>query len=309
MTAKGRRAHSARHLYLYMSKYLKLEAHEAPAMSRSPQNAFPLYSQIAATLRAEMQAGAWPVGAKLPAIDELAARFGVAPLTMRQALMTLEGEGLIRRRQGVGTFVQRDGREQRWLRLPTDWTSLIGMIDRLEARMTLVEASDRAPPLCPKDGVSAGAYKFLKRVHYREDEPFCIVELFLAAEIYLRAPKRFRNHVVVPILDRMDGIAIEKVTQHVSIDVTNSVTAELLAMPLGSPVAKVRRTITDDAGVVIYIADVLYKSSVVQLDMDLTPRPGERQGPYRTCIEKTRRAGRTTAAARRMEEESDHGKS
>lgn len=260
-------------------------------MSPSRQNAFPRYSQIAATLRAEMEAGVWPVGAKLPAIDDLAARFGVAPLTMRQALTTLEGEGLIRCRHGVGTFVQKDGREQRWLRLPTDWTSLVGMIDLLEARMTIVDASDRTPPLRPEDGVSAGAYKFLKRVHYRDDEPFCIIELFLAANIYLRAPKQFRNRVVVPILDRMDGVSIKKVTQHVSIDVANSATAELLAVPLGSPVAKVRRTIADDAGVAIYVGDVLYKSSVVQLDMDLTPRAGERSVDFAPDIEKTRLTG------------------
>lgn len=253
-----------------------------PDMSRSRPHTIPLYTQIASTLRAEMETGAWPVGAKLPAIEELAGRFGVAPLTMRQALMTLEDEGLVRCRHGVGTFVEKDGREQRWLSLPTDWTSLVGMTELLEARMTLVEASDRMPSLHPEDGASAGAYKFLKRVHYRDDEPFCVIELFLASEIYLRAPKQIRNNVVVPILDRMDDIAIKKATQHVSIDVANSATAELLAMPLGSPVAKVRRTIVDGAGIVIYVNDVLYKSNIVQLEMDLTPRAGERRSSSRS---------------------------
>lgn len=251
-------------------------------MSRSRQHAFPLYTQIASTLRAEMERGAWPVGTKLPAIEELAGRFGVALLTMRQALTTLEGEGLIRCRQGVGTFVEKDGREQRWLRLPTDWESLLGMIDLLEARMTLVEASDRMPDLRPEDGTSAGAYKFLKRVHYRGDEPFCLINLFIAAEIYLRAPKEFRKQVIIPVIDRMDDIVIKKVMQHVSIDVANAATAELLAMPLGSPVAKVRRTVTDASGVVIYVGDVLYKSNIVQLDMDLTPRPGQRRDSDRS---------------------------
>ena len=178
--------------------------------------------------------------------------------------------------------MEKDGREQRWLRLPTDWRSLVEMIDPLEARTTLVEASDRTPPLRSDDGVSAGAYKFLKRVHFRGDEPFCVIEVFLASEIYLRAPKQFRNQVVIPIIERMDDVTIKKIKQHVSIDVANSATAELLAMPLGSPVAKVRRTITDDADVVIYIADVLYKSNVVQLDMDLTPQAGERRRSDRT---------------------------
>jgi GntR family transcriptional regulator len=242
-------------------------------MLRSRQSAIPLYTQIAATLRAEMEAGAWAVGAKLPAIEVLAGRFDVAPLTIRQALTTLESEGLVRCRQGVGTIVQKEGLEQRWLRLPTDWDSLVRMVVGLEARMTLIEASNRVPHLRPEDGISAGAYKFLKRVHYRADRPFCVIDLFLATEIYLRAPKQFRNHVVVPILNRMDDVAIKKVTQQVSIDVANAATAELLAAPLGSPLAKVRRTISDTSGVVIYVADVLYKSNVVQLDMDISPQP------------------------------------
>jgi GntR family transcriptional regulator len=250
-----------------------------PTMPRPRQNTIPLYTQIASALRAEMENGAWAVGAKLPAIEELAGRFGVAPLTMRQALMTLEDEGLVRCRQGIGTIVQKDRRAQRWLRLPTDWNSLVGMTDLLKPRMTLVEASDRTPNLRPEDGVSAGAYKFLKRVHFRDDEPFCVIEFFLSAKIYLRAPKQFRNNVVVPILDRMKGVVIKKVMHQVSIDVANSTIAELLAMPLGGPVAKVHRTIADDAGVVIYAADVLYKSNVVQLDMDLSPRPGKRGAP------------------------------
>jgi GntR family transcriptional regulator len=240
-------------------------------MSRYRQIAIPLYTQIASALRSEMNEGAWPAGAKLPAIDELANRFGVAPLTIRQALTTLEGEGLVRCRQGIGTIVQKGRGEQRWLQLPADWHSLVRMVDGLEVRRTLIEASDRTPKLHPEDGLSAESYKFLKRVHYRNEEPFCIIEMFLSSKIYLRAPKRFRNQVVVPILDNMKDVVIKKAMQYVSIDVANAETAGLLAMPLGGPIAKVRRTITDNKGVVIYVADVLYKSNVVHLAMDISP--------------------------------------
>lgn len=45
-------------------------------------------------------------GAQLPTIPVLAAEFGVAPLTVRQVLATLEEEGYISREQGRGTFVR-----------------------------------------------------------------------------------------------------------------------------------------------------------------------------------------------------------
>ncbi len=256
---------------------LALDGRKVSGMAR-PRSTIPLYAQIAASLRAEMETGTWPVGSKLPAIDEMSVRYGVAPLTMRQALTTLEDEGLILCRQGIGTIVQKEPREQRWLNLPTDWASFVGMLDKLDVRMTLVEASDRWPRLRSEDGKTAASYKFLKRVHSRNGEPFCVIELFLSSEIYLKAPKQFRSRIVVPLLACMDGVDIRKVLQQVSIDAADAETAKLLDVPLAAPVAKVRRTITDAAGVVIYVADVVYRSDVVHLDMDLSP-PGQRHVP------------------------------
>jgi CheY-like chemotaxis protein len=43
---------------------------------------------------------------RLPSHTELAAEFGVAPLTVRQVLSRLEEEGIVSRQQGRGTFVR-----------------------------------------------------------------------------------------------------------------------------------------------------------------------------------------------------------
>jgi GntR family transcriptional regulator len=46
-------------------------------------------------------------GGKLPSEPELAMRMGVSRATLREAMRTFDEQGLIRRRQGVGTFVVR----------------------------------------------------------------------------------------------------------------------------------------------------------------------------------------------------------
>ncbi len=48
-------------------------------------------------------------GGKLPSEPQLAKQLGVSRATLREAMRTFEGQGIIRRRQGVGTFVVAPG--------------------------------------------------------------------------------------------------------------------------------------------------------------------------------------------------------
>ena len=49
--------------------------------------------------------GSLPAESRLPSEPDLAKRMGVSRATLREAMRSFEGQGLIRRRQGVGTFV------------------------------------------------------------------------------------------------------------------------------------------------------------------------------------------------------------
>lgn len=67
----------------------------------------PKYEQIAAELRAAIESGEYAPGDRLPGERALAARYGVAAMTVRQALAVLRSEGSAEARQGSGVFVQR----------------------------------------------------------------------------------------------------------------------------------------------------------------------------------------------------------
>ena len=67
----------------------------------------PRARRVYEALRDRILRGEFAPGDRLPAHLELAAEFGVAPLTLRRVLAQLEEDGLVSREQGRGTFVRR----------------------------------------------------------------------------------------------------------------------------------------------------------------------------------------------------------
>jgi GntR family transcriptional regulator len=65
----------------------------------------PLYVEVAEKLAARIRSGQWELGARLPNEAALAEEQRVSRATLRDALSSLEREGLIRRRHGLGSFV------------------------------------------------------------------------------------------------------------------------------------------------------------------------------------------------------------
>lgn len=65
----------------------------------------PLYKQVIREVMSAVEAGEWQEDESLPSEVELGQRFGVSQGTVRKALDQLVAEGVLYRRQGVGTFV------------------------------------------------------------------------------------------------------------------------------------------------------------------------------------------------------------
>ncbi|QKH36155.1 FadR family transcriptional regulator [Achromobacter pestifer] len=64
-----------------------------------------LTEQVARQIAADIAAGAYPVGAKLPAGRVLAEQYGVSAAVIREATERLRAQGLIQSRQGSGSTV------------------------------------------------------------------------------------------------------------------------------------------------------------------------------------------------------------
>jgi GntR family transcriptional regulator len=64
-----------------------------------------LHRQMYLVLRDRIVRGDWSAGAVLPTEGQLGEQFGVSRITVRRALADLQAQGLVDRRQGLGTFV------------------------------------------------------------------------------------------------------------------------------------------------------------------------------------------------------------
>lgn len=76
-------------------------------------SAEPLYHQIEKQLRALILSGKLEEGTPLPSIRELALDLSCSVITIRRVYQDLEAEGIIRTRQGTGTFVAKVGDSDR----------------------------------------------------------------------------------------------------------------------------------------------------------------------------------------------------
>jgi len=77
------------------------------------QSAEPLYYQIEVQLRALIVSGQLTEGTLLPSIREFAGMLKCSVITVRRVYSDLENEGLLRTRQGTGTYVAFVGEKER----------------------------------------------------------------------------------------------------------------------------------------------------------------------------------------------------
>jgi len=78
-----------------------------PPVSRAASG--PLYAQIIEGIKREISRGRLRPGQSLPSFRALAEELLVSVITVKRAYEELEAEGIIYRKQGLGTFVSENG--------------------------------------------------------------------------------------------------------------------------------------------------------------------------------------------------------
>jgi len=99
----------------------------------------PYYVQVAETLRRRIMTDEYMVDSLIPPVPELEKEFGVSNITIRKALETLTQDGLLRRKRGVGTIVQKCERDLVVFELSGDFRRLVKSIEDLPVELEVLE--------------------------------------------------------------------------------------------------------------------------------------------------------------------------
>ena len=231
----------------------------------------PRYLQLADLMRQRIARGTWAHEDRLPSLEELTGEFGVARVTVRQAIDLLAREGLVSPQQGRGTFVTGAPRRERIINVVTTLGELSRMYEDTQPKIVTIDESVTSAPLDMAEGRPAPSYAFMRRVHSREGRPYCVINIYLDERIFRRSPAAFRTKTVIPLLTSMKSVHIDSAHQVLTIGTADMDVCQLLELPMNAPVAEVRRIFRDAGGTVIYLADVTYRGDAIRLEMDLKP--------------------------------------
>lgn len=243
----------------------------SPAAPGFHKSAVPRYLQLADLMRQRIARGTWPREHRLPSLEMLVEEFGVARVTVRQAIDVLAREGLLSPQRGRGTFVTGAPSRERIINVVTTLAELARIYEDTQPVIVNIDESVGSPPLAGNEGAPAPSYAFMRRVHLRDGKPYCVIDIWLDERIFRKSPAAFRARTVIPLLTGMKGLRIAAAHQVLTIASADMEVAGLLELPMNAPVAEVRRVFKDAAGTVIYLADVTYRGDAIRLEMDLKP--------------------------------------
>jgi len=255
----------------------------------------PLYIQVASVMRRRVETNQWVPGQKISTLVELEREFEVARVTIRQAIDVLRQEGLLHSQQGRGTFVAEKSLSRHWFKLATSWDVLIDAIKDNIPKRIKVETPSAFPSLQEGEGRAASKYVFMRTIQYKDDEPYGLVNVHLADEVFRRAAEEFRMHPALSVLANLKSAEIEQAYQTIVIGSADPAAAEHLQIALGAPVAECRCVVIDTRGTAIYVADITYRSDAIKMHIDLLA--GRKSGRRTPSVERPA-ASRGVRAAR-----------
>jgi GntR family transcriptional regulator len=224
------------------------------------RNGMPAYQRIQGAIRKRIDAGQLRPGDAVASERDLAKIHQVSLMTARHALASLEREGIVERRRGIGTFVAAPKIHFNKLMSYTEQMasrSLIAASKVLFAKVSENESEAAARLSLPP---TSRVIK-LERVRHAGGEPFALETCYIGAAEFpglLETP--LGRESLFGILERNYKVELGYADEEVDATAADPHIAELLSIPRRDPLLRIRQVIYSSKGKAIMYVLGFYRS-------------------------------------------------
>jgi len=229
-------------------------------LARNNGNWPPAYQRIQGTIRERIEKGHLKPGDAVDSERELAKIHHVSLMTARHALGELQREGLVERRRGAGTFVAPPKIHFNKLTSLSEEMASRGLSAR--SRLLSTTIVDNANDIAARLALPATSRLLVvERVRQAANEPFALETCYLPADEFADTSKApLERGSLFAFLEREHGIELAHADEEIDATAADPKTAELLAIPRGAPVLRIRQVIYSSQGKAILYVQGLYRS-------------------------------------------------
>ena len=241
----------------------------------------PLYAQLEDALLREIREGGLQPGDRFPSESAIRERYRVSRATVRQALADLEAGGVIRKVQGLGSFVAAP--KIRHVPLLTSFTELASSQGFVPSHRVLSSSEEEAPPdVAAELGLAEGARcRFLRRLFLADGDAVGLAETWLPLDV-------LHGHGELFDRDRLDqgsmyevlqsepiGLVLDHAVETISPGVVDAPSAQLLGCEAGTPVLLIRRLAFSPEGHAVESTRLVFVGDRYEYRVELhRPAPG-----------------------------------
>jgi GntR family transcriptional regulator len=229
-------------------------------MPQRNRNGVPAYQRIQSTIRKRIEAGQLRSGDAVASERDLAKLHQVSLMTARHALASLEREGIVERRRGIGTFVSSPKIHFNKLMSYTEQMagrSLTANSKVLFARIVFDEQEVAARLALPP---TSGVIK-LERIRHAAEEPFALETCYLsAAEFPNLLSASLGRDSLFKILEREYEVELGYADEEVDATAADPRTADLLGVLRRDPLLRIRQLIYSSKGTTLMYVLGFYRS-------------------------------------------------
>ena len=251
--------------------------------SLDPASDRPVYKQIADHLRIAIERGRLHEGDQLPSEAQLMDHYGVARMTIRNAMRLLQDEGLVTAEHGKGSYVRSrppvrrlasDRFAQRHRKEGKAAFNIEAEQHGATPEVDMISVTEATPPAEVADRLQLGEDSPVvvrSRRYLLDGRPVETAVSYIPADLARGTPITDPNPGPGGIYARLEeqGHTLERFTEEVAARMPTPEEARRLALPPGVPVFRLVRTAYDLDGRAVEVCDTIMSAEAYVLNYEL----------------------------------------